>query len=107
MQTTQKFLDYWCYKSLPELDGISPAEFARQDSDKMLKWLQQYKYPANFPLSYLMQKLNIPHEEIEEPESPETVTFAFFDAVIMQEWEKLRSFTVNDVYFDQFAELYT
>ena len=107
VQTTKKFLDFWCYKSLPELDGLSPAEFTRQDSEKMLKWLEQYKYPANFPLSYLMQKLNIPYEEIAEPESPETVTFAFFDAVITQEWEKLRSFTINDVDFDQFAERYT
>lgn len=95
-RTTKRHIDLWLYKKLAELDDMSPAELAAQDSARMLAWLGQYRFPANFPMQYLLQKLELPHDPIEEPESPETVAFAFLDAVISQDWESLRPLTINN-----------
>ncbi|MDD4224595.1 MAG: hypothetical protein PHD87_08440 [Candidatus Cloacimonetes bacterium] len=95
-RTAKRHIDLWVYQPLDDLDGLSPADFAAKDSAKLLAWLGKYQFPANFPMQYLLQKLQLPHAQIEEPETPETVAFSFFDAVIAQEWDKLRAFTVNN-----------
>lgn len=96
MQTVKRHIDLWIYQKQDELAGQNPAEFAKQDKSKALAWLGKYRFPANFPMTYLLEKLDLPHEEIEEPVSPETVSFSFLDAAIAFDWEKLRSFTTND-----------
>lgn len=95
-RTAKRHIDFWAYQKQDGLDGLSPAEYAKSDNAKMLAWLGKFQFPANFPMQYLLQKLELPHEEIEEPETPETVVFSFFDAVIAQDWDKLRAYTVND-----------
>ncbi len=106
MQTVRRHIDLWIYQKQEELDGQNPAEFAAQDKSKALAWLGKYRFPANFPMTYLLEKLDLPHEEIEEPASPETVSFAFLDAAIAFDWEKLRSFTTNDTQDPDLAKRY-
>jgi tetratricopeptide (TPR) repeat protein len=106
VQVVKSYIDFWMYQPLTELDDKSPAEYAAKASEKMLAWLGKFKYPANFPISYLMQKLELEHEETEEPETPESVTFGFFDAVVTREWDKLRSFSVNEIKDPQLEERY-
>lgn len=96
IRTARRHIDLWVYQPLEELNGLSPSELAARDSDKMLAWLGKYQFPANFPMAYLLQKLSLPHPAIEEVETPETVAFGFFDAVIARDWDKLRAFTIND-----------
>lgn len=91
------YIDFWIHQPQPELDDMSPAGYAEKESGKMLAWLGKFKYPANFPISHLMGKIALNHEEPDETETPESVAFAFFDAVIAREWEKLRGFTINDI----------
>ncbi len=96
IRTAKRHIDLWIYQKLTELDDMSPSGLAKQDSARMLAWLGKFQFPANFPMQYLLHKLELQHEDIEEPETPETVTFAFFDTVIAQDWENLRAFTIND-----------
>jgi tetratricopeptide (TPR) repeat protein len=106
VQTLKRFIDLWCFKPLPELDNSSPSSLAQSDKAKLLAWLSGFQYPANFPVGYLMQKLGLPQDELEEPQTPESVAFAFFDAVIAQDWDKLRQLTVNDLDEPGLAEMY-
>lgn len=106
-RTAKRHIDLWIYQPQEGLDGLSPADYAAKDSAGMLAWLGGFQFPANFPMTYLLQKLQLPHDEYEEPETPETVAFGFFDAVITQDWQKLRAFTINDREDRDLAERYT
>ena len=106
-RTAKRHIDLWIYQPQEGLDGLSPADYAAKDSAGMLAWLGRFQFPANFPMTYLLQKLQLAHDEYEEPETPETVAFGFFDAVITQDWQKLRAFTINDREDRDLAELYT
>ena len=106
-RTAKRHIDLWIYQPQEGLDGLSPADYAAKDSAGMLAWLGGFQFPANFPMTYLLQKLQLPHDEYEEPETPETVAFGFFDAVITQDWHKLRAFTINDREDRDLAERYT
>lgn len=105
-QAAKRFIDLWRYMPNPELENANPHDLAQSDSAKVLAWLEKFQYPANFPISYLMQKLDIQHEEQPEPETPETIAFAFLDAVIALDWDKLRGFTVNDLDHPELAQRY-
>lgn len=106
-RTAKRHIDLWIYQPQEGLDGLSPADYAAKDSAGMLAWLGGFQFPANFPMTYLLQKLQLAHDEYEEPENPETVAFGFFDAVITQDWQKLRAFTINDREDRDLAERYT
>lgn len=106
-RTAKRHIDLWIYQPQEGLDGLSPADYAAKDSAGMLAWLGGFQFPANFPMTYLLQKLQLAHDEFEEPETPETVAFGFFDAVITQDWQKLRAFTINDWEDRDLAERYT
>lgn len=106
-RTAKRHIDLWIYQPQEGLDGLSPADYAAKNSAGMLAWLGGFQFPANFPMTYLLQKLQLPHDEYEEPETPETVAFGFFDAVITQDWQKLRAFTINDREDRDLAERYT
>ncbi|MDD3464417.1 MAG: hypothetical protein PHH07_02920 [Candidatus Cloacimonetes bacterium] len=106
-RTAKRHIDLWIYQPQEGLDGLSPADYAAKDSAGMLAWLGGFQFPANFPMTYLLQKLQLAHDEFEEPETPETVAFGFFDAVITQDWHKLRAFTINDREDRDLAERYT
>jgi len=106
-RTAKRHIDLWIYQPQEGLDGLSPADYAAKDSAGMLAWLGGFQFPANFPMTYLLQKLQLAHDEFEEPETPETVAFGFFDAVITQDWQKLRAFTINDREDRDLAERYT
>ena len=106
-RTTKRHIDIWVYQKQDELDGLSPADLAARDSGKILAWLGKYQFPANFPMQYLLQKLQLPHPEIEEPETPETVAFGFIDAAIAGNWNELRSYTINDREDEDLARRYT
>ncbi len=106
-RTAKRHIDLWIYQPQEGLDGLSPADYAAKDSAGMLAWLGRFQFPANFPMTYLLQKLQLAHDEYEEPETPETVAFGFFDAVITQDWQKLRAFTINDREDRDLAERYT
>ncbi len=106
MQTVTRYIDLWIYKNQEELDGQNPAKLAAQDKDRVMAWLAKYSFPANFPMAYLLEKLGLPHEPIDEPASPETVSFDFLDAVIAYDLEKLRSMTHNDVDNPELAKRY-
>ncbi|HQO68407.1 MAG TPA: hypothetical protein PLU06_06415 [Candidatus Syntrophosphaera sp.] len=106
-RTAKRHIDLWIYQPQEGLDGLSPADYAAKDSAGMLAWLGGFQFPANFPMTYLLQKLQLPHDEYEEPETPEMVAFGFFDAVITQDWQKLRAFTINDREDRDLAERYT
>ncbi len=106
-RTAKRHIDLWAYQKIEALDNLSPADYAAKDKAKMLAWLGKFQFPANFPMTYLLQKLQLPHENFAEPETPETVTFAFFDAVIAREWEQLRALTINDWDDADLAQHYT
>lgn len=106
-RTAKRHIDLWIYQPQEGLDGLSPADYAAKDSAGMLAWLGGFQFPANFPMTYLLQKLQLAHDEYEEPETPETVAFGFFDAVITQDWQKLRAFTINDREDRDLVERYT
>ena len=106
-RTAKRHIDLWIYQPQEGLDGLSPADYAAKDSAGMLAWLGRFQFPANFPMTYLLQKLQLAHDEYEEPETPEMVAFGFFDAVITQDWQKLRAFTINDREDRDLAERYT
>lgn len=106
-RTAKRHIDLWIYQPQEGLDGLSPADYAAKDSAGMLAWLGGFQFPANFPMTYLLQKLQLAHDKYEEPETPETVAFGFFDAVITQDWQKLRAFTINDREDRDLAERYT
>jgi len=106
-RTAKRHIDLWIYQPQEGLDGLSPADYAAKDSAGMLAWLGRFQFPANFPMTYLLQKLQLAHDEYEEPETPEMVAFGFFDAVITQDWHKLRAFTINDREDRDLAERYT
>jgi tetratricopeptide (TPR) repeat protein len=106
-RTAKRHIDLWAYQPLAALDGLSPADYAAKDKANLLAWLGKFQFPANFPMAYLLQKLQLPHENFEEPETPETVVFGFFDAVIAQDWDQLRAFTINDRNDDDLARRYT
>lgn len=106
-RTAKRHIDLWIYQPQEGLDGLSPADYAAKDSAGMLAWLGRFQFPANFPMTYLLQKLQLAHDEYEEPETPETVAFGFFDAVITQDWQKLRAFTINDREDRDLVERYT
>lgn len=106
-RTAKRHIDLWIYQPQEGLDGLSPADYTAKNSAGMLAWLGGFQFPANFPMTYLLQKLQLPHDEYEEPETPETVAFGFFDAVITQDWQKLRAFTINDREDRDLAERYT
>ncbi|HQP27429.1 MAG TPA: hypothetical protein PLL58_06325, partial [Candidatus Syntrophosphaera sp.] len=106
-RTAKRHIDLWIYQPQEGLDGLSPADYAAKNSAGMLAWLGGFQFPANFPMTYLLQKLQLPHDEYEEPETPEMVAFGFFDAVITQDWQKLRAFTINDREDRDLAERYT
>ncbi len=95
VDAAKRYIDLWIHQPQTALNGLSPLRSAEQDKDATLDWLQQYQYPANYPLMYLLDKLDLPHEEITEPVTPESVACGFLDAVLAQDWPALRAFTPN------------
>ena len=57
-------------------------------------------------MDYLLQRLEIPHEEMPEVETPETVAFAFMDKVIALDWDNLRELTINDLNMSELVSRY-
>lgn len=95
VQAVKRFIDLWCYLPNPQLDGDTPASQAALSSSKILSWLGKFQYPANFPIDYLMDKLNLQHDGQGEPQTPESVVSSWMEAVIAHDWNQLRQYTAN------------
>lgn len=95
VQAVKRFIDLWCFLPNPQLDGDTPASQATLSSSKMLSWLGKFQYPANFPIDYLMDKLNLKHDGQGEPQTPESVVSSWMEAVIAHDWNQLRQYTAN------------
>lgn len=105
-RTLSRYLDFWIHQPLPALNGLSPAELAGQDKNRLLAWLGTYQYPANFPIARLLEKLGVEHTPVEEPQSPETIALAWLDRFLAQDWTALRAFTSNTLNWLDLEERY-
>jgi len=105
-QAMKLYLDLWIKLPNPALEGRTPLACASEDAAALFGWLEKFQYPANFPMTYLLDKLSLAHAGTPEPESPETVAMAFLDDVIAQEWDQLRRHTANDRDYPGMAKLY-
>lgn len=106
VNAAKRYIDLWSQLPNPDLDGLSPANRAAADPDAVLRWLQRFQYPANFPVNHLMQRLGIKHEPTPEPQTPETVASAFLECVIALDWDALRPLTHNDLDDPDLAQRY-
>jgi hypothetical protein len=58
-QVNSLYIDLWLDKKQDSLGGISPQQAAIENPKKLLDWLASYQYPPQFPIDYLMSKLNL------------------------------------------------
>jgi hypothetical protein len=92
----RSYINVWIKKDSSAFDGKSPAELGRSDSDKLLAILSEYQYPGNFPIDYLMQKLDLPHVSDVPNETAEDVVARYLDGIISADFASLRALTMND-----------
>jgi len=101
------YLDLWIHHKLPELNDLSPLEYAKQDKEAMLSWLRSFQYPENFPLGKLLAKLDIDLEiKTTLKPDPEAIVQSYLEQVIKWEWDGLYAITPNDLKLEGTAANY-
>lgn len=90
------YTDYWINRKNPAFEGHSPAEMAKSDPDRIFEWLSSYKYPAGFPLKYLLDRLGLKHSVSESTVmDAEQVAMDYLERVINYDWDALISYSTN------------
>lgn len=95
VHATKAYIDIWINKENSAFAGKSPRALALKDRDKALAILSEYQYPGNFPVDYLMQRLDIPYEKQTETETAEDVAGQYLEHIIALEYDKLQQLTLN------------
>jgi tetratricopeptide (TPR) repeat protein len=91
----KSYIAIWIGKRNSAFQECSPQELAEQDKQAVLEILSEYQYPGNFPVEYLMQKLNLPYENRADIETAEDVAGVYLDHIIALEFDQLRKLTLN------------
>lgn len=105
-QINQSYIDIWINKPIADWEGLSPAQLREKDKAALLKELSKYQYPGNFPVAYLMSRLNLDTEQIEAPKSPDDVVSLYLDEIIAFDFDKLNSHTMNRLEHDDIQSRY-
>ena len=94
-QAMKYFIDIWITKVNALFEDKSPQLLATEDRDKVLEILSSYQYPGNFPVEYLMQKLELPYEQKDIHPYAEEIVAGYLDCIIAMEYNLLSNFTLN------------
>ncbi len=105
-QINQSYIDVWINKTISDWEGLSPAQLRKQDKDALLKKLSEYQYPGNFPIAYLMNRLDLETEKIAQPKSPDDIVAAYLDDIIALDFDKLITHTLNKLDFKDTQDRY-
>jgi len=100
------YIDLWIGRQNLSLDLRTPPSLASENPKQLLSWLSGFKYPGNFPLEYLMQKLSLAHEPIVTEADPEKVVEEYLNNLIKLEYGKLRQWTINNSQLPDLDERY-
>ena len=95
MHATKTYIDIWINKNSSIFAGKSPRELATEDKKKALEILSEFQYPGNFPVDYLMQKLDLPYQKVARKDSAEDVAGQYLDHIIALEYGELQELTLN------------
>jgi tetratricopeptide (TPR) repeat protein len=86
----KKEIDFWLRNPQPVFDNQIPMIMAEtEEGKKALNILfQNLKLPAFFPISYLMERINLQQlkSQVIKSESPEETAEAFLDFLLQQDW---------------------
>lgn len=103
----RNYIDFWINQSSSFFENESPAKVAKDDSEAMLNWLSSYKFPAGFPIKYLMDRLalknDVPDPDINDPEQ---IVTHYMNGVVSLEWPQIRAFTINKLHPEGAEEKY-
>ncbi|NLK50177.1 MAG: tetratricopeptide repeat protein [Candidatus Cloacimonetes bacterium] len=89
------YMDFWIHHPLAALDDNSPAAMAKDEPSKLMDWLGSFRYPASFPMNYLLQKLGLPHQKDSDTDNPEYIAKSYLESVMIHDWQALRDMTIN------------
>ncbi|MCB5270237.1 MAG: tetratricopeptide repeat protein [Candidatus Cloacimonetes bacterium] len=95
MQATKTYIDIWINKNSSLFDDRTPHELASADKKRALEILSEFQYPGNFPVDYLMQKLDLPYQKVAKTDSAEDVAGQYLDHIIALEYGELQELTLN------------
>lgn len=95
MHATKTYIDIWINKNSSIFAGKSPRELATEDKKKALEILSEFQYPGNFPVDYLMQKLDLSYQKVARKDSAEDVAGQYLDHIIALEYGELQELTLN------------
>lgn len=107
MDVLKKTVDFWVGHQNPLLDDKTPLQYAQESSQGMFSWLSGFQFPAQFPVEYMMQRLNLPIKEAEAFSDAEACAEHYMDAIIRLAYNELRSFTPNQNPLADLEERYT
>lgn len=95
VQATKTYIDIWINKNSSLFDDRTPHELASADKKRALEILSEFQYPGNFPVDYLMQKLDLPYQKVARKDSAEDVAGQYLDHIIALEYGELQELTLN------------
>ncbi len=95
VHAAKAYIDIWISKASDIFAGKTPRKLAAEDKKMALDILSEFQYPGNFPVDYLMQKLDLPYQKEAEIETAEDVAGRYLDHIIALEYDKLRGLTLN------------
>ncbi|MCB5252558.1 MAG: tetratricopeptide repeat protein [Candidatus Cloacimonadaceae bacterium] len=106
LHATKAYIDIWINKENPVFEGSNPRRLAAEDKKKTLDILSEFQYPGNFPVDYLMQKLELPYQKEAQIETPEDVAGRYLDHIIALEYDELQDLTMNNSALTDLKGLY-
>jgi len=95
VQATKAYIDLWINKINSIFGSQTPRVLAAENPKQALEILSEYQFPGNFPVDYLMQKLNLPFQKEAKTHSPEDVAGQYLDHIIALEYGELQKLTLN------------
>lgn len=107
MHAAKAYIDVFIGKKSDIFADKSPRELAAEDKKAALAILSEFQYPGNFPVDYLMQRLDLPYQKDVEMQSAEDVAGEYLDRIIALEYEKLQELTQNTSELADLNGLYT
>lgn len=107
VHAAKAYIDVFIGKKSDIFADKSPRELAAEDKKAALAILSEFQYPGNFPVDYLMQRLDLPYQKDVEMQSAEDVAGEYLDRIIALEYEKLQELTQNTSELADLNGLYT
>jgi tetratricopeptide (TPR) repeat protein len=101
------YIDLWVGHTNAQLEQKSPIDYAKENPKALLAWLSGYQYPLHFPVSYLMQKLELPTTFSDAYTDPEACVEAYMNTLIALDWLSLRTHSINTLEHDDLSQRYT